>query len=135
MIFDNEIELLYNYNNLINIKILYIYNICYNKSISLSNYFFWSYMIKTKHAIKRMQKRGINDNQVELLEKYGIKKRQKQHWRDKNSQAVMVYLNKTGKKIASKRGLNPKLIGMKNLETGAWITFFVPYNNRRIRNY
>ncbi len=102
----------------------------------MSNYFFLeSYMSKTKHAIKRMQKRGMNDIQVELLEKYGVKKRQKQHWRDRKSQAAMVYLNKTGKKIASKRGLNPKFVGMKNLETGAWITFFVPYNNKRIRNY
>jgi len=103
--------------------------------LNVKLFFLESYMSKTKHAIKRMQKRGMNDIQVELLEKYGVKKRQKQHWRDKNSQAAMVHLNKIGKKIASKKGLNPKFVGMKNLETGAWITFFVPYNNKRIRNY
>ena len=67
----------------------------------MSNYFFLeSYMSKTKHAIKRMQKRGMNDIQVELLEKYGVKKRQKQHWRDRKSQAAMVYLNKITSVVA-----------------------------------
>ena len=70
--------------------------------LNVKLFFLESYMSKTKHAIKRMQKRGMNDIQVELLEKYGVKKRQKQQWREKNSQAAMVYLNKTGKKIASK---------------------------------
>ena len=65
--------------------------------LNVKLFFLESYMSKTKHAIKRMQKRGMNDIQVELLEKYGVKKRQKQHWREKNSQAAMVHLNKIGK--------------------------------------
>ena len=82
-----------------------------------------------------MQKRGMNDFQVELLEKYGVKKRQKQHWRKKNSQAAIVHLNTNGKKLANEKGLNSKVVGVQNLQTGAWITFYVPSNNKRIRNY
>ena len=50
--------------------------------LNVKLFFLESYMSKTKHAIKRMQKRGMNDIQVELLEKYVSKK-------DKNNTGVI----------------------------------------------
>ena len=83
-------------------------------------------LIKSNHAKVRQQQRHITDAALELLFKYGVKKRQRRG-------CAIIYLSKEGKKIAIKKDIKPRICGIISINNNVLIT--VQYGYKRIKNY
>ena len=83
----------------------------------------------TYHARKRIQQRGFKQEDIDLLMDSNNHKEKRQ-----KGGGVILYFSKSGKKIASKLGIDPRMYIVFNLNSKQIITVCHGYPHHRLKN-